>query len=412
LIVNSEFILKMERRKSLEDIFPEVNKIIEKVSNEGDRALFELTEKFDGVKPAYLKVPNEEIDRAYEAVDDLLIDALEIAKENISRFHYITSVDRDIKVDFDDMILGKKYVPVESAGLYIPGGRASYPSTALMAGLPAKIAGVERIVACTPPNKEGKVNELTLIACDIVGIDEIYAVGGVQAIAALAYSTETIKKVDKIVGPGNAYVTAAKILVQKDVAIDMPAGPSEILIIADETANIRYIAADVLAQLEHDPMAIAIVLCTSQDMAEKIEKEVKSLVDDSFNLNNFYTCVVRDIEEAIEISNHFAPEHLSMMFKGAEDAIDEIKSAGSVFIGDFSPVAAGDYASGTNHILPTSGFARMFSGVSVETFLKHITYQKLEPEGLKRIGNEIMRIAQSEGLIYHKKSVEERLNEC
>lgn len=409
MIVNSTEILKMKRKAALDQYIEKVKEIVEKVKQEGDKALIELTERFDGVKLKYIRVPEEEIDAAYEVVDDEIIDALEVAKENISKFHSVTSVERDMRLDFGDAVLGKKYVPLDSAGIYIPSGRASYPSTALMAGIPASIAGVKRVAACTPPDEKGGVKPLTLVACDIAGINEIYAIGGAQAIAALAYGTETVNKVEKIVGPGNIYVTAAKMLVQKDVPIDMPAGPSEILIIADETANARFIALDAVAQLEHDPMAIAVVLTTSKKLAEEIEKEAKDIAEDKLSLDNLRIAIVESIDEAIEISNEFAPEHLTMVFDDAEKYIEKIKHAGSVFIGEYSPVAAGDYASGTNHILPTSGYAKMYSGVSVETFLKHITYQMLTKDGLKRIGESIVRLANAEGLQFHAKSVEERL---
>ncbi|WP_048086090.1 histidinol dehydrogenase [Archaeoglobus veneficus] len=409
MIVTPDDLL-VERSKSIDEYIEKVRPIVEKVREGGDEALIELTKQFDGVELQYIRVPSEEIDAAYEEVDDEIIDALEVAKQNIERFHSITCVERDMFIDFGDVVLGKRYVPLDSAGIYVPGGRASYPSTALMAGIPASIAGVERIAACTPPDERGKVKPLTLVACDIAGINEIYAVGGAQAIAALAYGTESVKPVDKIVGPGNIYVTAAKILVSKDVPIDMPAGPSEVLIIADETANARFVALDALAQLEHDPMAIAVVLTTS----EKLAKEVQSLAEElgkGLNLENLRIAVVDSIDEAIEISNKFAPEHLEMMFEGAENCMDRIKHAGSVFVGEYSPVAAGDYASGTNHILPTAGYGRRYSGLSVETFLKHITFQKLSKDGLKRIGQAIITLANKEGLPFHAKSVEERLKE-
>jgi histidinol dehydrogenase len=345
LIVSKEFLVNFERKGSLKEVFPKVEEIIDMVKRDGDDALINLTERFDGVK-----------------------------------------------------------LRVESAGIYIPGGRASYPSTALMGGLPAKIAGVKRLIACTPPDDSGGINPLTLVACDIVGFDRVYAVGGAQAIAAMAYGTETIKRVEKIAGPGNIYVTAAKLLVQRDVAIDMPAGPSEILVIADESANLEFVSLDIAAQLEHDPSSIAILLTDSREFAEKVEKRVSELIESK----NLYTCILK-IEEAIELSNLLAPEHLSLVFKNADNWIDKIENAGSVFIGDYSPVAAGDYASGTNHILPTSGYARMYSGLSVETFLKHITYQKIEKNGLRKIGDSILRLAEAEGLKLHKKSVEERL---
>ncbi len=410
MIVSKSDILNIRRKIDWDFYIEKVKPIVEEVKKRGDEALIEFTMKFDGVRQRYLKVPKEEIDRAYELVDDEVIDALEIAKENIERFHSITAVDRDIKIDFGDCVLGKRYTPIESVGAYIPGGRASYPSTALMAGIPAKIAGVERLVACTPPNKDGCVNPLTLVACDLAGFDEIYVVGGAQAIAGMAYGTETVKPVEKIVGPGNVYVTAAKLLVQKDVAVDMPAGPSEILVIADETAKAEYVAFDCLAQLEHDPNALAIVLTTSRELAEKVE-EIAKAEGAILNLENLKIAVVDSIDEALEISNKIAPEHLSIVCKNAEKLLDKVKNAGSVFIGEFSPVACGDYASGTNHILPTSGYARIYSGLSVETFMKHITYQILTKSALNRIGEAVIRLAKAEGLEYHAKSVEIRLRE-
>lgn len=397
-------ILEMKRKPSLGE-FGKVSSIIQKVREEGDKALIEFTEKFDGVKPQYIECPQEEVDKAYEQVDDELIDALELARENLENFHSISSVDKDIKLDFEHTVLGKKYVPVDSAGIYVPGGRASYPSTALMAGIPARIAGVENIAACTPPDKDGKIKPLTLVACDIAGIDQIYAVGGAQAIAALAYGTETVKRVDKIVGPGNIYVTMAKLLVQNDVPIDMPAGPSEVLIIADEKADPEFVALDAAAQLEHDPMSVAVIIATSQKAADKIMEETRKIIPETENLK----VAVADIDQAIETSNQFAPEHLELMFEKAEEYFDKVKHAGSVFIGEYSPVAAGDYATGTNHILPTSGYARMYSGLSVETFLKHVTYQKLTKDALMRLGSAIRILAEAEGLHMHAKSIEKRI---
>ncbi|WP_457550538.1 histidinol dehydrogenase [Archaeoglobus sp.] len=410
MIVSKVGVLNARKKIDWDSYIEKVKPIVEEVKKRGDEALIEFTMKFDGVKQRYIKVPKEEIDHAYDVVEDEVIDALEIAKENIERFHSITAVDRDIKIDFGDCILGKKYTPIESVGVYIPGGRASYPSTALMAGIPAKIAGVERLIACTPPNEDGCVNPLTLVACDLAGFDEIYVVGGAQAIAAMAYGTETVKPVEKIVGPGNVYVTAAKLLVQKDVAIDMPAGPSEILVIADETAKAEYVAYDCLAQLEHDPNTLAIVLTTSKELAENVERIAKA-EGDSLNLENLKIAIVGSIDEALEISNKIAPEHLSIVCKNAEKLLDKVKNAGSVFIGEHSPVACGDYASGTNHILPTSGYAKIYSGLSVETFMKHVTYQILTKSALNRIGEAVIRLAKAEGLEYHAKSVEIRLRE-
>ncbi len=403
-IVSPQEVLRINRKRSFDEFIEKVRPIVNAVRERGDEALLEFTERFDGVKLESIEVSEDEVDRAYELVGDDIIDALEVARENIERFHSLIA-PQETFIDFDYAVLGKRYVPLESAGLYVPGGRASYPSTALMAGVPAKIAGVERVVVCTPPAKDGSVSPLTLVACDIAGVDEIYRVGGAQAIAAMAYGTETIKPVLKIAGPGNAYVTAAKILVSKDVAIDMPAGPSEILVIADGSADAEVIAMDCVAQLEHDPLAIAVLLTTSEDLAKKVAGIVERTIDNE----NFYAAVVSSIDEAIDISNSFAPEHLELVFEGAEKVIGRIKNAGSVFIGEMSGVAFGDYASGTNHILPTSGYARMYSGLSVETFVKSITFQQLREDGVRRLGESVVKLAEAEGLKFHAQSVKKRL---
>ncbi|MEM0332135.1 MAG: histidinol dehydrogenase [Archaeoglobaceae archaeon] len=391
----------IERQSVNFDTYIEIVKpIVEDVRRNGDEAVRRYERQFNGLEISNFRVKKKEIDDAYEKVDDELIDALEIAKENISRFHSITAVDREIKIDFGDCIMGKVYTPIEVVGAYIPGGRASYPSTAIMIGVPAKIAGVKKLVACTPATKNG-INPLTLVACDIAGFDEIYSISGAQAIAAMAYGTESIPKVYKIVGPGNIYVTAAKLLVSKDVAIDMPAGPSEVLIIADETANPEFVAYDCLAQLEHDPMAVAVLLTTSESLAQQVSSILKE--------KNFFCKLVPNVEDAINYANDFAPEHLVLNIKNAEKYLEKIKNAGSVFLGNFSPVAAGDYASGTNHVLPTSGFAKFYSGLSVESFMKHYTFQILKEEALRRIGGAIVRLAEAEGLKMHAESIRKRI---
>ncbi len=392
---------QLRKAVNIDEYIEKVKPIVESVKREGDRAVLRFEKEFNGIELKRLKVDKDEIDAAYDVVSDELIDALEIAKENIERFHSITTVEREIKIDFGDCVMGKVYVPIEKVGAYIPGGRASYPSTALMIGVPAKIAGVEKLIACTPANKNGKINPLTLVACDIAGFDEIYAASGAQAIAAMAYGTESVPKVYKIVGPGNIYVTAAKILVAKDVAIDMPAGPSEVLIIADETAIPEFVAYDCLAQLEHDPMALAALLTTSKDLAD----EVSRIVGEN---KNFKAVVVKSIDNAIEIANDFAPEHLVLCVRDAERYLAKVKNAGSVFVGNFSPVAAGDYASGTNHVLPTAGYAKIYSGLSVESFMKHYTFQILSKDAIDRLGDAIVKIAEAEGLKYHAESVKIR----
>lgn len=389
---------------AIDEYIEKVRPIVDAVKNEGDRAIIRFEKKFDGVDLERLRVERDEVDAAYDAVRDELIDALEVAKENIERFHFVTMVEREVKIQFEDCLMGKIYTPIERVGAYIPGGRASYPSTALMIGIPAKIAGVEKLIACTPPNSDGKVNPLTLVACDLAGFDEIYSIGGAQAIAAMAYGTESVPKVYKIVGPGNIYVTAAKLLVAKDVAIDMPAGPSEILIIADETANPEFVAYDCLAQLEHDPMAVAVVLTTS----EKLARDVIAIVERHGSFENFKVKVV-ELDDAVNIANEFAPEHLSIVTANPLEVLEKVRNAGSVFLGNFSPVAAGDYASGTNHVLPTAGYAKMFGGLSVESFMKHYTFQMLSEEALKRIGSAIVKIAEAEGLKYHAESVRKRM---
>ncbi len=396
----------LRKRVDLEEFIENVRPIVEDVRKNGDKAVIKYEKLFDNVELKRLRVRKKEIDDAYDEVEDELIDALEIAKENIERFHMLTSVEREIKIRFEDCLMGKIYTPLERVGAYIPGGRASYPSTALMTGIPARIAGVEKLIACTPPNSEGKVNPLTLVACDIAGFDEIYSIGGAQAIAAMAYGTESVPAVQKIVGPGNAYVTAAKMLVSKDVAIDMPAGPSEILVIADDSANPEFIAYDCLAQLEHDPLAIAVVLTTS----ERIADEVRKIVYGKLSEPNLALELVRDIDEAIKIANEFAPEHLAIFCRNAEKYLEKVKNAGSVFIGDFSGVAMGDYAAGTNHVLPTSGYAKIYSGLTVESFMKSITFQQLTPETIKRLGNAVARLAEAEGLKYHAESIKIRLD--
>ncbi len=410
--------------KSVEDALKEVEKlrevdfgeyvklvkpVVDRVRNEGDSAIIEFTEKFDGVRLESIRVRDEEIDRAYEIVADDVIDALEVARENVERFHSITAVERDVRIDFGDCVLGKRYTAIEKVGAYIPGGKASYPSTAIMVGVPAKIAGVKRLVACTPPNSKGSVNPLTLVALDMAGFDEIYSVGGAQAVAAMAYGTESVEKVYKIVGPGNVYVTAAKLLVSMDVAIDMPAGPSEILVVADETANAAFVAVDCLAQLEHGEHTVAVVATDSGRFADEVAKNLENLGLDKAVGGDVKILILPSIEDAMEFANAFAAEHLVLNFEGAEDYIDRVENAGSVFVGDYSPVAAGDYASGTNHVLPTSGYTRFFGGLSVESFMKHHTYQILSEEALKRIGEAVVKLAEAEGLEFHAESIRKRL---
>ena len=407
----------LSRQVGIQDVLPNVSEIITEVASVGDKALFKYTEKFDGAKLKSLRVTPEEIAGAYEAVDEDLMDALGQAAENIFAFHggqrerdfWLTEVTPGV-------LVGQKVVPLESVGAYVPGGRASYPSSALMTVIPAKVASVPRIVVCTPPGSDGQINPLTLVAADMAGADEIYKLGGVQAVAAMAFGTESIDRVHKIVGPGNVYVTAAKLLVRETVEIDFPAGPSEVLIIADRTANPGVLAADMIAQAEHDPNSTAVLVTTNELMAQAVAEEMviqaeaaarQEIVKQS--LEHCAVLVASSLEEAVDFSNAFAPEHLEIITANPMDVLEDVQNAGSVFLGGFTPVAAGDYASGTNHVLPTSGYARVFSGLNVDHFTKKITVQMISEDGLHALKNSIVPLAEAEGLFAHAESVKRRL---
>jgi len=307
-------------------------------------------------------------------------------------------------------------VPLDSVGAYVPGGRAAYPSSALMTVVPAKVAGIERVIVCTPPGKEGKVNPITLVAAEMAGADEIYRVGGVQAVSAMAFGTESIRPVQKIVGPGNIYVTAAKLLLRSTVEIDMPAGPSEVLIIADYSAEPVVLASDMIAQAEHDPQSISVLVTDDEDLAIATRAEVEKQALEAArreivkkSLERAAILVAESMEEAVAFSNNFAPEHLEIIVRDPMDVLGKIRNAGSVFLGPYTPVAAGDYASGTNHVLPTSGYARAFSGLNVDAFVKKITVQKISKEGLSLLKDAITILAEAEGLDAHAESVRKRL---
>ena len=385
-----------------------VTEIVERVKHVGDRALKEYTEKFDGVALENLKVSEDEFDEAFENASPEVIEAIEKAHSNILKFH-----EKQIREDYSytdsNRELGYIFRPVERAGCYVPGGRAFYPSTVLMAATPARVAGVKQIVCITPPQSNGKINEHTLTACKIAGVTEVYKLGGVQGIAALAYGTETIQKTDIIVGPGNKFVTAAKKLVYGDVGVDMLAGPSEILIIADRSTNPEYVYSDILAQAEHDPDASCVLLAIDENLAKKVHNQLNRNEDVASSLKNTSILTVKSVEEAIEFSNLYAPEHLAIIVENHEEVLKKIVSAGSVFIGPFSPVAAGDYASGTNHILPTGGCARYQSGLGIDHFIKRISVQTISRKGLEEIGDTITTLAEAEGLKYHSESVNKRL---
>jgi histidinol dehydrogenase len=401
------------RGSKVEEVSGDVLKIIDQVRSGGDKALIELTGKFDKVSIDSVVVTRNEIDDAYNEVDEELIEALETAAANIQRFHEM-QLDGDLRMSEAEpgVFLGIKSTPLERVGAYVPGGRASYPSTALMSVIPARVAGVDEIICCTP----SPVDPVTLVAMDIAGADEIYRVGGVQAIAAMALGTESIEPVQKIVGPGNVYVTAAKLLLRGNVEIDFPAGPSEIGIVADGTADPVFIAADILAQAEHDPSSACVLVTDDDSLPKKVWAQMERMMQSSARLKiikealkNSGYMIKGSIEESIEAMNEMAPEHLSLQVADPMSALNLVRNAGSIFIGPYSPVAAGDYASGTNHILPTAGNASVSSGLNVAHFRKTSTIQMISREGLEEMAPVIERIAEAEGLTAHRDSVRVRL---
>jgi histidinol dehydrogenase len=394
-----------------------VKKILEKVKTKGDKAVRKYTKDFDGVKLKKLTVSEKEINAAKNLLSRELRDAIQQAKSNIEKFHR-SQVEEIKKIEtMPGINCWRRSVGIEKVGIYIPGGTAPLFSTVLMLAIPAVIAGCKEIILCTPPSNDGSINPAILYAAGLCGVTKIFKGGGVQAIAAMAYGTESIPKVFKLFGPGNQYVTAAKQLIQKEgVAIDMPAGPSEVLVIADETAVPEFVAADLLSQAEHGADSQVILLTTSEEVAEKaqlrIREQLKKLPRKEIAekaLANSKIVLVRSIDEAIDLSNLYAPEHLIFSCGNAEELTGKIISAGSVFIGNYSPESVGDYASGTNHTLPTNGYAAMYSGGSVDSFVKKITFQQLTKEGLENIGNTVMQMAEAEGLDAHKNAVGIRL---
>jgi histidinol dehydrogenase len=409
----------LSREEGLEEVLPQTSEILAEVGSKGDLALFNYTEKFDKVQLDSLRVSEEEIEAGLEGVDAKVLAALEHAAERIFAFH---DEQRQKDLWFTEIspgvMVGQKTVPLDSVGAYIPGGRAAYPSSALMSIIPAKVAGVPRIVACTPPGKDGKVPALILAACELAGADEIYKLGGAQAVAAMALGTESIARVSKIVGPGNVYVTAAKMLVRGTVEIDFPAGPSEVLILADRSASPPVIAADMIAQAEHDPQSLSVLVSWDEILADAVAEEIKLqagsaarayIVQES--LERSAILVASSPEEAVDFCNAFAPEHLQIMTVDPLGVFESIRNAGSVFLGSYTPTAAGDYASGTNHILPTSGYAKNFSGLNVDHFCKKMTVQMISEEGLKTLEDTIITLAEAEGLEAHAQSVRKRFEQ-
>lgn len=398
-----------------------VKEIMDEVRKNGDKALANFVKKYDGVKVNIekFKVEREEIDKAYESVKEDEISALKFSKRRIEDFQKAILKRLEFKWHDEGVQVTNSALPIESVGCYVPGGSLPYPSSLIMAVVPAKVAKVPRIAVCSPPMSDGNLNPIILVAADICGVDEIYKIGGAHAIAALAYGTESIKPVKKIVGPGNKYVTAAKILASKDVAIDMPAGPSEILILADDSANPKFITLDLISQAEHSPDSICGLVTTSRDLASKITSELEKImasleradtIKKALTQNGFIV-ICDNMNEAIEFVNGFAPEHLEIITKEFDEIAKQIVSSGMIFLGHYSPVSAGDYCIGTNHILPTGGFAKVYSNLSVIDFVKRVSVVKCSKEGLLKIVKPISTLARKEGLINHAIAVEERVKD-
>jgi len=406
-------LLRNRSSKPDPDVELAVADVLKNVKDRGDAAVLEYTEKFDGVKLSDYKTKQEEIDEAYKTVGEKFISDLKAAAENIRAFH--EKQDRygfEIKRE-DGAVVGQRVMPLSSVGIYIPGGTASYPSSVLMNAIPANIAGVERIVMMTPPGKDGKIAAPILAAAKVAKVTEIYKAGGAQAVAALAYGTESVRAVDKIVGPGNVFVATAKKMVFGVVDIDMIAGPSEILIVADKSASPEYIAADMLSQAEHDKLASAMLICDDMELALKVQSEIekqlsklprRDIAEISIK-DNGKIIIVGDIEQGIEIANIISPEHLELCIRDPFDGLSKVKNAGSVFLGHYSPEALGDYFAGPNHTLPTSGTARFSSPLSVDEFVKRSSFIYYTKEALGKAKDPIMRLAEKEGLDAHAKSV-------
>ena len=415
-VANDEIFARTESAINVEGVVAE---IIADVRKNGDAALYKYCEKFDGAKLSSLAVTPEEIEEAVAAVEPKFLEILQTAAKNIRTFH-----ERQVRNSFiinneNGIVIGQKVIPVDRAGLYVPGGTAAYPSTVLMDSIPAKIAGCREVVMVTPPGKDGKVNPVILAAAQIAGIDRIFKVGGAQAVAALAYGTESIPRVDKIVGPGNAYVAEAKKQVFGQVSIDMIAGPSEILIVADGKSNSRHVAADLLSQAEHDKMASAVLVTDSEELAIAVQKELEVQIPQLERAeiartsidNNGKIIVAPSLVLAIDIANELAPEHLELCVDNPFDYLDSIRHAGSIFMGRNCPEALGDYFAGPNHTLPTSGTAKFSSPLSVDDFVKKTQYTYYTAEALSRVAEDVAYFATQEGLTAHAKSATVRLED-
>jgi histidinol dehydrogenase len=403
----------------LNSLTDSVKDILNKVKNSGDKALKDLTLKFDGVSLESLLIKKEEIKSAGKNLTKELKSSIQIAADNIKKFHKAQTRDTLTVETMPGVTCWRKATPIEKVGIYIPGGSAPLFSTVLMLGIPASLAGCKEVLLCTPPDREGKINDAILYTAQLVGITKIFKVGGAQAIAAMAYGTETVPKVYKIFGPGNQFVTKAKQLVTEDgMAIDMPAGPSEVLVLADETANLSFIASDLLSQAEHGPDSQVMLVVSPKVSVEKIQSEIKTQLEKlprkeitAKALMNSRVISFEDERTSIDFINTYAPEHLIINTRNPESIADRIINAGSVFLGGYTPESAGDYASGTNHTLPTNGYAKAYAGVSLDSFSKYITFQKITEEGIKNIGPVVEQMAAAEFLEAHKQAISVRLQQ-
>jgi len=395
-----------------------VNQIFKEIKADGDAALRKYTWFYDRIKIDELKVSQKEIDASEQSISEDLKRAIQVAAQNIEKFHKAQMPESSVIETFEGVTCWRKFTPIDQVGLYIPGGSAPLFSTVLMLGIPARIANCEEVILCTPPNKDGEINPAILYACKLVGIKQVYRLGGIQAIGAMALGTASVPNVYKIFGPGNQFVTAAKQSASKlGVAIDMPAGPSEVLIMADESAVPEFVAADLLSQAEHGPDSQVVLLSWCEKLLDEVQielsKQLKNLSREAIAtkaLNNSKMVLVESAKEALDISNQYGPEHLIVSVKNEDEVLNGIQNAGSVFIGNYTPESAGDYASGTNHTLPTNGYAKSYSGVGLGSFMKSITFQKITQEGLRNLGPSIEIMAEAEQLEAHKNAVSIRLD--
>lgn len=414
----SDVVSIIKKRSNTLNVRKSVEEIIENVKSSGDKALRGYTLDFDKVYLESFKIEKEEIEKAYNEGDLEFIEILKESIKNIEEYHQNQKKTSYIYQKELGVFMGQRLIPMDSVAIYVPGGKAAYPSSVLMNAIPAKVAGVNEIVLVTPPDKNGEVNKQILVAAKLCGVNKVYKLGGAQAIAALAYGTESIENVSMIVGPGNAFVAEAKRQVYGDVGIDMVAGPSEILIVADEKANPKYIAADLMSQAEHDELASSILVTTSKKLADKVNKEIEVQVKNLSRRNiiessliNFGKIVIcKSIEECIELANLIAPEHLELLIDSPIEYLEQVKNAGSVFLGEYTPEPIGDYFGGTNHVLPTGGTARFSSPLSVDTFVKKSSFLYYSQKAVVRDGKKIIRFANEEGLTAHANSVKVRLD--